>query len=61
MIVSSFVYVGFWRAPLSIEGPNNILVLRFGEHNRIQIIIQEGYLRPAIPRPGRRLLFKSAL
>ena len=61
MIVSSFIYVSSRYTAVSTEGSNYITVLRFGEHNRIQAIFQEGHLRTTDPRPRRHYVHESPL
>ena len=41
MIVSSFIYVSL-RYVSGTQEPNDVLVLRLGEHQRVQAIVQEG-------------------
>jgi len=43
MIVSSFIYVSPGQI-VSTQGPDNVPVLRLGEHHRVQVVVQEGYL-----------------
>jgi len=51
----------FWYAAVSTGGPNDVTVLRFGEHNRIQAIFQEGHLRTTDPRLGRQHVHASTV
>ena len=43
MIVSSFIYVSFGQV-INARCPNDVPVLRFGEHHRIHAVVQEGHL-----------------